>query len=79
MKPKWIEVTWLDHSSFALAHWRERDELDALRPHIVKSAVVLVAEGKHHITIACGFSEFDRFHGEMTIHRGTIKKMRRLK
>jgi hypothetical protein len=78
-KRKAVLVDWIDSTSFSTHRWRDLGESKQLTPSKIQSVGFLVAEGKSFITLTGSLCEENNASGCMTIPRGCITRMRRLK
>jgi hypothetical protein len=78
-KRKAVLVDWIDSTSFSTHRWRDLGESKQLTPSTIQSVGFLVAESKSFITLTGALDEEEHASGCITIPRGCITRMRRLK
>jgi hypothetical protein len=74
-----VRVDWIDSCSFGTQRWRESVESEQLAPSRIQTVGILVKETKNYITVTGSMDEEDHVSGCLTIPRGCITKLRRLK
>jgi hypothetical protein len=74
-----VLVDWIDSTSFSQQRWRPLEESQELTPSTIRSAGFLVNQTKKFITLTGSLCEEGNASGCLTIPRGCIQRMRRLK